>query len=354
MNTAKNSSNYQYTGVDEFTGQSYAFDLYGVKILKNFEDTGADMITATLVTAKGQCEINEWVNDGEIARTDSNILTSDESNEINELLGFEYPRLDPYPQVPDAIFDALQEKYDEIVEQDYDAPQVGLTTEKDALTEALAYYEAQRAEKYKKAFHGKTGRGVPTVDQWKGVQSFEKFLTRAITEGTEWRCEPTTEPLEFDKQCVKLNKLNTELTDENPRPGVYRISLAAADIVRAGKENFVTVDYRGETVAVTLEQAYARNLREQPHEWVSSGNHATLEPCPHCNGDAVFINTLETGANDDPPDCHVYCTECGAMGPRIYMNGLDPLDEDIMETASDAIATAKKQAIAGWNLRITH
>lgn len=177
-------------------------------------------------------------------------------------------------------------------------------TEKEALAEARAYYEMRKAQKHEEAFRQtiasqrhfyettpaaresiKTKQGydpvddpvraagslIPPVNEWRGVESFEKFIIRAIAEGKKWHCAPTTESFEFAEERVKCNKLNTELTNENPRPGVYRISRAAADLIRAGQEKFVTVDYHGELVAVTYEQAYARNLREKEGEWAGIG-----------------------------------------------------------------------------------
>jgi len=65
-------------------------------------------------------------------------------------------------------------------------------------------------------------------------------------------------------------------------------------------------------------------------------------PCPFCGHDAQLMNTLAEDANDDPPNCHVYCPQCLAQGPSVDMDEEPP--QELMEQA-------ERKAIAKWNHR---
>jgi len=182
-----------------------------------------------------------------------------------------------------------------------------MITQKDAIAEARAYYDNWKAEKYKEhfgtekmsynpdqciAFKNMFGfdplenlaRSLSVLPNYASFgMSFNKFMKQAICNGTEWHCKPTTEAIEFDKRCVKICKLDECLTWEDPREGVYRISVAAANNLQTDYSfttnspfitvrSFITAKDSGEIVAITLEEAYARNLREAPYEWAGIGS----------------------------------------------------------------------------------
>ena len=92
-----------FHGEDDFTGEKYAFNLYG----KDVED---GMVKATIVTARGALEIAEHIDDdGKVERTDSNIRI----NQLDSLAGLfeaDRPALAPAEDyVPlKAIWDALE------------------------------------------------------------------------------------------------------------------------------------------------------------------------------------------------------------------------------------------------------
>ena len=91
-----------FHGEDDFTGEEYAFNLHG----KEIED---GMVKATIVTAHGAMEIAEYIADGKVERTDSNIRI----NQVDRLAGLfeaDRPALAPAEDyVPlQAIWDALE------------------------------------------------------------------------------------------------------------------------------------------------------------------------------------------------------------------------------------------------------
>lgn len=96
---------FAYTGTDDFTGNAYAFNLEGVT-------TDDGMVSATLVTADGSCDIAEHINeDGSIERVDSNIRFN-LIDDVAKLFPCERPSLAPRADyVPlAAIYSALQAK----------------------------------------------------------------------------------------------------------------------------------------------------------------------------------------------------------------------------------------------------
>ena len=99
------------TGVDDFTGVSYAFTIENMTV--DTED-GHLLASFTLATDKGRIETAEWVNshdDGmKVERTDSNLKQN--STDIEDLFDTsEKPGLMPTEDwLPfDAIFDAIDD-----------------------------------------------------------------------------------------------------------------------------------------------------------------------------------------------------------------------------------------------------
>ena len=94
----------RFTGIDKWNGMKYDFELTNVEIGYNSE-IEENMICCTIKTDKDKLDIAEFITDGKVERTDSNIHQN-----LFELLEDLFEPETPRITVPEtAIYDALDE-----------------------------------------------------------------------------------------------------------------------------------------------------------------------------------------------------------------------------------------------------
>lgn len=93
--------------------------------------------------------------------------------------------------------------------------------------------------------------------------------------------EKSTAPISVSEETVATGILGSWVTTEAPGQGVFRASQNVVDQLRSGESTgFVIVKYEGSLLAVTIEEAYERHLRETTDgvEWhpTKSGMSAVM------------------------------------------------------------------------------
>ena len=88
----------------------------------------------------------------------------------------------------------------------------------------------------------------------------------AVCEGGEFEGAPDMSPIEFgDVNLAHGQLMGWGTTDPTSTVGVYPATKELGEYLKKGYRSYVTVEYEGECVGMSLSDAYRRHLREVTH-----------------------------------------------------------------------------------------